>query len=174
MDGYGFGMIQGTRPQTLGYSLPDSPPGLAAWLGEKLVSFADTRPEASGGVSLAQQLDNIAPYWFTGTGASTARWYWEAMQWTPRSAEEENAQIVTVPTACTLFPAEAYPVARRWAESRFHNLISWNEMNRAVDTTQAGNSRSRRAPRSAPRHSSHPAGRRSSRRGCARRPHHDQ
>lgn len=127
---FGFGMIQGTRPQTLGYSLLDSPAGLAAWLGEKLAAFADTRPEAGGGVSIAQQLDNIALYWFTGTGASTARWYWEAAQWRPRSAEEENARPVTVPTACSLFPTEPYPIARRWAARRFHNLISWNELDR--------------------------------------------
>lgn len=127
---FGFGMIQGTRPQTLGYSLLDSPAGLAAWLGEKLVAFADTRPDGGGGVSLAQQLDNIALYWFTGTGASTARWYWEAIQWRPWSAEEENARPVIVPTACSLFPAEPYPIAHRWAERRFHNLISWNEMDR--------------------------------------------
>jgi hypothetical protein len=25
-----------------------------------------------------RQADNIALYWFTGTGASTARWYWES------------------------------------------------------------------------------------------------
>jgi pimeloyl-ACP methyl ester carboxylesterase len=53
MDGFGFVMIQGSRPQTLGYSLLDSPAGLAAWLGEKLLAFADTRPESGGEVSLA-------------------------------------------------------------------------------------------------------------------------
>ncbi|WP_158811139.1 epoxide hydrolase family protein [Beijerinckia sp. L45] len=127
-EGLGFVMIQATRPQTLGYALLDSPAGLAAWLGEKLVAFSDMRPEAGGGVSLAQQLDNIALYWFTGTGASTARWYWEAVRSRARNAAEENAQFVTVPTACTLFPGEPYPIARRWAERRFHNLISWNEM----------------------------------------------
>lgn len=126
----GFAMIQGTRPQTLGYSLQDSPVGLAAWLSEKMIAFSDTRPEVGGGVSLAQQVDNIALYWFTATGASTARWYWEARRWTPRSAEEENAQTVSVPTACTLFPAEPYPIARKWAERRFINLIAWNEMDR--------------------------------------------
>jgi epoxide hydrolase len=41
-----------------------------------------------------------------------------------------NARPVTVPVACTLFPAEPYPIARRWAERRFNNLISWNEMSR--------------------------------------------
>ncbi len=117
-------MVQGLRPQTFGYSLLDSPVGLAAWLGEHLDAFADER-----GVTQERQADNIAVYWFTGTGASTARWYWEsAMRWGTHSAEEQNAQPVTAPTACTLFPAEPFPVARRWAERRYRNLISWNEM----------------------------------------------
>ncbi|MEU7141956.1 epoxide hydrolase family protein [Nocardia sp. NPDC046473] len=120
-------IVQGMLPQTLGYSLLDSPAGLAAWLSEALVAFSDTRPEAGGGVSVAQQVDDIALYWFTGTGASTARWYWEAVRWTARSAEAQNAQTVTVPTACTLFPGEPFPVAKRWAEHRYHNLTSWNE-----------------------------------------------
>ncbi|NUW33354.1 epoxide hydrolase [Nonomuraea sp. SMC257] len=129
-DGYGFGMIMNTRPQTLGYSLLDSPAGLAAWLGEKFAAYSDTRPEAGGGVSLSQQVDDIALYWLTGTGASSARWYWEAIRWVPRSAEEENAQPVTVPTACSLFPAEPWPTARRWAERRYHDLRSWHELDR--------------------------------------------
>ncbi|MFI1919870.1 epoxide hydrolase family protein [Nocardia sp. NPDC020380] len=121
-------IVQGMLPQTLGYSLLDSPAGLAAWLSEALVAFSDTRPEAGGGVSVEQQLDDIALYWFTGTGASTARWYWEALRWGPRTAEAQNEQAVTVPTACTLFPGEPFPVAQRWAARRYHNLISWNEM----------------------------------------------
>ena len=121
-------IVQSVLPQTLGYSLLDSPAGLAAWLGEALVAFSDTRPEAGGGVSVAHQVDDIALYWFTGTGASAARWYWEAVRSRPRSVEAQNAQAVTVPTACTLFPGEPFPVARRWAERRYHKLISWNEM----------------------------------------------
>jgi pimeloyl-ACP methyl ester carboxylesterase len=115
-------LVQSVLPQTLGYSL------LAAWLGQALVDFSDTRPEAGGGVSVAQQVDDIALYWFTGTGASAARWYWEAVRATPRSAAEQNAQTVTVPTAFTLFPGEPYPTARRWAEHRYRDIISWNEM----------------------------------------------
>ncbi|MEN2416580.1 epoxide hydrolase [Streptomyces rimosus] len=129
-DGYGFGMIMATRPQTLGYSLLDSPAGLAAWLGEKFAAYADTRPEAGGGVSVTRQVENIALYWLTGTGASSARWYWETMRWVPRSAEEENAQPVTTPTACSLFPAEPWPTARRWAERRYRDIRSWHEMDR--------------------------------------------
>jgi pimeloyl-ACP methyl ester carboxylesterase len=124
-DGYGFGMLMGTRPQTLGYSLLDSPAGLAAWLGEKFAAYAD-----ADGVSLERQLDTITLYWLTGTGASTARWYWEAMRWVPRSAEEENAQPVTVPTFCSLFPAEPWPTARRWALRRYPDLRTWNVLDR--------------------------------------------
>lgn len=116
-------MVQGTRPQTLGYSLLDSPAGLAAWLGQCLDAFADTP-----GVSLQRQVENIALYWLTGTGASAARWYWEAARWRPRSAAEENALPVEVPTAFSLFPAEPFPVARRWAERRYHDITAWNEM----------------------------------------------
>jgi len=129
-DGYGFGMLMGTRPQTLGYSLLDSPAGLAAWLGEKFAAYADDRPEAGGGVSVADQVDNIALYWLTGTGASSARWYWEAMRWVPRGAEEENARPVTVPTAVSQFPADPWPTARRWAERRYRNLYRWTELDR--------------------------------------------
>ncbi|MFD6066194.1 epoxide hydrolase family protein [Amycolatopsis lurida] len=129
-DGYGFGMLMGTRPQTLGYSLLDSPSGLAAWLGEKFAAYADDRPEYGGGVSLAEQVDTIALYWLTGTGASSARWYWEAMRWVPRSAREENARPVTVPTAVSLFPADPWPTARRWAERRYRNLHRWTELDR--------------------------------------------
>jgi pimeloyl-ACP methyl ester carboxylesterase len=81
-------IAQGMLPQTLGCSLVDSPSGLAAGLSQALVGFSDTRPEAGGGVSQSQQVDDIALYCFTRTGASTARWYWEAMRWSPRSAEE--------------------------------------------------------------------------------------
>ncbi|GAB7045051.1 hypothetical protein JCM9534A_01770 [Catenuloplanes indicus JCM 9534] len=117
-------MLQGLRPQTLGYSLLDSPAGLAAWLGEHLDLFAE-----DNGVAQQRQIDNIALYWFTATGAAAARWYWEsAMRWTPQTAEEQNAQTVTVPTAFTLFPAEPFPTAKRWAEHRHKNIIAWNEM----------------------------------------------
>ncbi|GAA1988582.1 epoxide hydrolase [Amycolatopsis minnesotensis] len=129
-DGYGFGLLMGTRPQTLGYALLDSPSGLAAWLGEKFAAYSDVRPEAGGGLTPRQQVDGIALYWLTGTAASSARWYWEAMRWVPRSAEEENARPVTVPTACSLFPAEPWPTARRWAERRYRDLRSWRELDR--------------------------------------------
>ena len=42
--GRGYFMEQATKPQTLGYSLADSPAGLLAWIYEKLVRWSDDCP----------------------------------------------------------------------------------------------------------------------------------
>lgn len=40
-EGMGYNLEQGTQPQTVGYSLSDSPVGLLAWIYEKLVNWTD-------------------------------------------------------------------------------------------------------------------------------------
>jgi hypothetical protein len=42
--GTGYLIQQSTQPQTLGYSLADSPVGLLAWIYEKLVTWSDAYP----------------------------------------------------------------------------------------------------------------------------------
>ena len=42
--GRGYAAEQSTKPQTLGYSLADSPVGMLAWIYEKLVSWSDSYP----------------------------------------------------------------------------------------------------------------------------------
>ncbi|KAJ7106267.1 hypothetical protein C8R44DRAFT_886147 [Mycena epipterygia] len=42
--GLGYFQEQATKPQTLGYTLPDSPVGLLAWIYEKLVAWSDKYP----------------------------------------------------------------------------------------------------------------------------------
>ena len=42
--GMGYFKEQSTQPQTLGYSLADSPAGLLAWIYEKLVNWTDGYP----------------------------------------------------------------------------------------------------------------------------------
>jgi pimeloyl-ACP methyl ester carboxylesterase len=39
-----------TKPATLGVGLSDSPAGLAAWIGEKIVAWSSTRPDGSPAV----------------------------------------------------------------------------------------------------------------------------
>ena len=42
--GMGYLQEQSTQPQTLGYSLADSPVGLLSWIYEKLVNWTDDYP----------------------------------------------------------------------------------------------------------------------------------
>lgn len=43
-EGRGYFEEQSTQPQTLGYSLADSPAGLLAWVYEKLNNWSDSYP----------------------------------------------------------------------------------------------------------------------------------
>ena len=80
----GYIAEQGQTPQTIGYSLTDSPAGLAAWMldhdadsyGKIAHAFVDGQP--TGGLTRDRILDNITLYWLTSTGTSAARLYWES------------------------------------------------------------------------------------------------
>ena len=119
--------MQGTRPQTIGYSLADSPVGLCAWIVEKLWAWADHPGDLGQVLSADQILDNITLYWLTGTGASSARLYWESIaqvtQWFTTAASD----IITVPAGCSVFPKEVPRPSRRWAQRRFANIVHWNQ-----------------------------------------------
>ena len=74
-DGFGYFLEMATRPQTIGYSLLDSPVGLAAWLLDHdtdsyyKISRAFVDGEPVGNLTRDSILDNITLYWLTGTGA---------------------------------------------------------------------------------------------------------
>jgi len=54
-NGAGYHAIQATKPQTLGYSLADSPVGLLAWIYEKLALAVDGYEwDDDDGLSLSQ------------------------------------------------------------------------------------------------------------------------
>ena len=82
-DGFGYFLEMATRPQTIGYSLLDSPVGLAAWMLDHdtdsyyKISRAFVDREPVGNLTRETIVDNITLYWLTGTGASAARSYWE-------------------------------------------------------------------------------------------------
>ena len=134
-DGFGYFLEQSTRPQTIGYSLLDSPVGLAAWLLDhdtdsysKIArAFVDGR--AVGNLTRENILDNITLYWLTGTGASAARWYWEFGRFL--AAAEAAGQApppVSVPVAFTTFPGELFASPRSWVETVYPGLTYFNEV----------------------------------------------
>ena len=119
----GYAKEQSTRPQTIGYSLVDSPVGLCAWILEKFWSWTDTDGDPIGVLGADRILDNVMLYWLTGSGASAARLYWEAFR--GRSAER-----IEVPTGVSIYPKEIFRPSRRWAEHRYSNIVHWEELSR--------------------------------------------
>ncbi|MEU5935475.1 epoxide hydrolase family protein [Micromonospora sp. NPDC047187] len=134
MDGFGYFLEQSTRPQTIGYSLLDSPVGLAAWMLDHdtdsyyKISRAFLDGEPAGGLTRDSILDNITLYWLTGTGASSARWYWEFGRF--QAAAQAAGQApppVAVPVGFTTFPGEIWAAPRSWAEAVYPGIAYFNE-----------------------------------------------
>jgi pimeloyl-ACP methyl ester carboxylesterase len=104
--GSGYSAVQGTRPQTIGYSLTDSPTGLCAWITEKLWAWTDHPGDLSQVLTASQVLDNVSLYWLTRTGASSARLYWESIAQVTEWFTTATSDTVTVPAACSIFPKD--------------------------------------------------------------------
>lgn len=120
----GYQQIQGTRPQTLGYALNDSPAGLAGWIVEKFRAWSDCDGDVETAITRDEMLTDITVYWVTQTANSSARIYYEAMH------GGEYAPLPTrieVPTGCAIFPKETVRAPRSWAESAW-NVQHWTEM----------------------------------------------
>jgi pimeloyl-ACP methyl ester carboxylesterase len=125
--GAGYSKQQATRPQTLGYGLVDSPVGQAMWIIEKFYEWTDCDGHPENVLTKEELLDNVMYYWLEGTGASSARLYWESFN---TAFSGEGPKTVTLPTGCSIFPKEIVPTPRSWAEKRYTNIIYWNELDK--------------------------------------------
>ncbi|MCH2324674.1 MAG: epoxide hydrolase [Pseudomonadales bacterium] len=119
--------IQGTKPQTLGYALADSPMGTAAWIIEKFHGWTDMPQGADGYLdnyfTKDELLTNVSIYWFTSTITSSTRIYYENRA-TPA---QKSMEFINVPTGAAIFPAELFIVPRAWAEAAY-DLRHWTVM----------------------------------------------
>lgn len=122
-DEAGYREIQSTKPLTLGYSLNDSPAGLAGWIVEKFRSWSDCGGNIERTFTKDELLTNITIYWATQTIDSSMRIYYET-----RKSKNFYPPRVNVPTGCAIFPEEMLNVPRRWAESIYSNIRRWTEM----------------------------------------------
>jgi pimeloyl-ACP methyl ester carboxylesterase len=136
-DGFGYFLEQSTRPQTIGYSLLDSPVGLAAWLLDHdtdsyyKISRAFVDGEPVGNLTRDNIVDNITLYWLTGTGASAARWYWETGRAQAAAlAGGEAPPAVSVPVGFTTFPGEIFAAPRSWVETVYPDPSYFHEVDR--------------------------------------------
>jgi epoxide hydrolase len=117
---FGYIQIQSTRPQTMAYSLTDSPVGQMAWIVEKFKEWTDPAkdlPEAA--VDIDQLLTNVTIYWFGQGGAGAAHFMYESMHATPAWGETHNR-----PQGFVTFGSD--PIVRRILDPE-HALAYWNE-----------------------------------------------
>ncbi|UJW36800.1 epoxide hydrolase [Saccharothrix sp. AJ9571] len=113
----GYAAEQATRPQTIGYSLADSPAGQLAWIVEKFHAWTDCDGHPERAVSRDHLLDNVMMYWLTNSAASSAQIYWENAQYFNTEPEP-----VRIPTAYTQFPEEVFAFSERWLRTQFSDL----------------------------------------------------
>ena len=121
----GYSAIQGTKPQTIGYVLNDSPVGQAAWIVEKFRALSDVNGDVESKFTRDEMLTNVMVYWLTGTATSAARIYYEVR----REPASLRGGAGDAPLACAAFPKEISFTPRRWLEAQY-NLMQHTIMPR--------------------------------------------
>jgi pimeloyl-ACP methyl ester carboxylesterase len=116
----GYAIVQASRPQTLAYSLTDSPAGQLAWIVEKFKEWTSPAAELpEDAVDRDLILTDVSIYWHTRTAGSAARIYREdASTW------GQTPQRSPVPTGVAVFPGD---ITLRPLAERDHNLVRWTE-----------------------------------------------
>jgi epoxide hydrolase len=132
-EGLGYLHLQSTRPQTLAYSLQDSPVGQLAWIVEKFAEWTDPqKPLPDQAVDRDLLLALVSVYWFTGSGASSAHFTYEGMKAFAEFARHAEARA-------SLFNPQAPPMgvavfaADQSIRARLdpgEQLASWTEYDR--------------------------------------------
>lgn len=122
----GYMTIQGTRPQSVGFALADSPVGLAAWIYALFQDVTDSAGEPERVIPLDHIIDDVMLYWLPNAGASSARFYWE----NKHAAGGMPDTPVPLPAGISVFPGEAVRLSRRWAERRFADLRHYGRPSR--------------------------------------------
>ncbi|HEX7308197.1 epoxide hydrolase family protein [Lentzea sp.] len=121
-----YAALQSTQPQTIGYSLADSPAGLAAWLHAIFQDQGGTPGDAEASFDVDELLDNLSLYWLPGSAVTAARFYWELTRegWRPPFSRESP---LALPTGVTMTPRDVVRKSRRWTEKRYSNLVHFGQ-----------------------------------------------
>ena len=125
----GYGAIQSTKPQTVGYGLNDSPAGLAAWILEKWRSWTDSGGDPDASLGRDFLLTVLTIYWVTQSITSSMRDYYDNRFVAAPIGPDDR---VRVPTAFAVFPHQHVPEGeppREWME-RLYDVRRWTVMPR--------------------------------------------
>jgi pimeloyl-ACP methyl ester carboxylesterase len=128
--GWGYYQMMTARPQAIGYSLTDSPAGLAAYIlvhgGFGKWSFGKDPDQTP---TKDEVLDDLSLYWLTNTGASASRLYWENRNENLISAEAQKTDQITMAVGISVAPDDdLFRAPESWARRAFPNLVHFNKM----------------------------------------------
>ena len=123
----GYSHMHATKPSTLAAALLDSPVALAAWIGEKWMSWSGTSRDGLPAVSREHLLSTLTLYWVTRTAGSSLLAYWN-YQHAGHSALPADDPAPT-PTAIDVFGGETVPFPKppRELAERYFNVVKWAE-----------------------------------------------
>lgn len=128
----GYSHQQGTRPQTLGVAMADSPVGAAGWMLEKIGKWADLPVAPDGSPDIwskfceEELLTNIMLY-VAPSSVVTATWIYQG-----RRLEKSNkfpaGTRIKVPTGVAAFPDPVFiPPPRSFAQKTY-DIVHWSDM----------------------------------------------
>jgi len=124
----GYRTQQATKPQSLSYSMIDSPVGTAAWILEKFFSWSDIKNNKIDKVySKDTLLTNIMVYLVTNT-FNTASWIYFGRREEGGRFFPKNFKKIKVPTAVAEFPKEMSEWPPKSYIKRIFNLKRWTKM----------------------------------------------
>jgi microsomal epoxide hydrolase len=135
----GYSAIMGTRPQTLSFSLTDSPVGIAAWIIEKFRRWSDCDGDVDRVFGRDMLLTNIMLYWLTGC-INASFWPYYARAHGPFIVP--GGGKVTAPMGYAEHPKEIITPPRSVAERVYTDIRRWTRMPRgghfpALETPEA-------------------------------------
>jgi pimeloyl-ACP methyl ester carboxylesterase len=122
--------LQGTKPQSLGFAMMDSPMGVAAWFAEKFVGWSDENPKGvtDPPYSFDTMLTNIMIY-LTTRSFLTATWIYRGMFLEGGFAIPAGTRIEK-PTGVAAFPKDLLAFPPRAMVERGYNVVHWTDMPR--------------------------------------------
>lgn len=125
--GSGYMKIQGTRPQTLAYSLDDSAAGQLAWIAEKYKEWSGCAERPEEVIDRDDLLANFTLTWLTATGGSSAQTYYELADQLPGSPTATAPPPMTAPLGVSVYPDDPAPPVRAFAEQQYPHIVQWRE-----------------------------------------------
>ncbi|KAK6508031.1 hypothetical protein TWF481_006449 [Arthrobotrys musiformis] len=109
-EGYGYNLMHKHRPQTIGYSIADSPVGLLGWILDKLRDWTDNYPWTDDEI-----LTWVSIYWFSTPGPTASlRLYYESRR-APQEQRRKGFAWASCPMGISHFPMDINVSPVVWA-----------------------------------------------------------